>query len=324
MVKNNRALLALVSEYNRFQRAISEQAYNNGVPMSALKLHHTVYYDVPSTLPSQMKCSAIRSVASAYASARRNHRPATHAFNFKHKAALFLFTKDFSFVKGKLSISTSKGRQRLNFIIPSYAKSDFNNAISYDSITVTGTGKVLLCLTLAVPNAKGIIPVGIDLGATNALVASTDTDTLFVSGLANTIRNRRTRKTRQRLQSKLAGQKAQKHSTRSVRRVLKRLGRKHTNRNLTFCKETAAKLCKWVPADSVLVFEDLRIKQVRKGRKQRTGTRRKLSQWFYSQITQACINRAQRDGLAVSYVDPAYTSQRCRKCGQLGERRGRD
>jgi putative transposase len=323
VVKDTTHLVELVQEYNRFQKEITDIAYNSGKPLSALDLHKQVYYSVPSTLPSQMKCSAIRNVAGAYSSARMNRRPATKAFSFKRVAALFLFTKDFSFTRqGKLSISTSVGREKLDFIVPEYAKSDFANAISYDSITVIGSGKIHLCLTLEVPNVKGNTPVGIDLGATNALVASTEKETLFVSGRKMKVLNQRTRKTRQRLQKKLADRKAQKKDTRSVRSLLKRLGRKQRNRSKTFCRETASKLCKWVPKDAVLVFEDLRIKQVRKDRKNRSGTRRKLSQWFFNMLTQACVNKAERLGIGVDYINPAYTSQRCRKCGRLGVRRG--
>jgi putative transposase len=323
VVKEDDDLMTLVTEYNRFQRAISDIAFNAGKPLAAVPLHKLVYYTVPSTLPSQLKCSAIRNVAGAYSSAKRNHKPATHAFAFKRKAALFLFTKDFSFTRqGQLSISTSVGRKKLDYTVPEYAKVDFANAISYDSIVVTGTNQITLCVTLEVPEPKSITPVGIDLGINNALVASTDKKTLFVSGSALKQANKRTRKTRQRLQKKLADHKAKRKDTHSVRKTLKRLGRKQTNRNRTFCKETAAKLCKWVPKDSVLVFEDLRIKQVKKTSKHRKGTRRKLSSWFFSQVTQSCVNRAERDGLGVDYVNPAFTSQRCNKCGLIGVRFG--
>jgi IS605 OrfB family transposase len=323
VVAEDADLLAFVAEYNRFQRAISEVAFNDGKPLAAVPLHKAVYYTVPSTLRSQMKCSAIRNVAGAYSSAKHNRRPTTRPFTFKRKAALFLFNKDFSFTRhGKLSISTSAGRKKLDYTVPDYAKADFENAVSRDAIVVTGANKITLCVTLEVPEPKSIHPVGIDLGVNNALVASTENDTLFVSGAKLKQANRKTRKTRQRLQKKLAGHKAQGRNTRSVRRTLKRLGRKTRNRNRTFCKETAAKLCKWAPADAILVFEDLRIKQVRKDRKCRKGTRRKLSGWFFNAMTQACISKAERMGLGVDYVDPAFTSQRCRKCGLLGKRNG--
>jgi IS605 OrfB family transposase len=323
VVKEKDNVLDLVHEYNRYQKAISETAFNGGEPLSALELHHAVYHTVETTLLSQMKCSAIRNVAGAYSSAKRNKHPVDRPFIFRREAALFLFNKDFSFTgKGKLSISTPNGREKLDFIVPDYAKDDFENAVSRDSIVVTGSGKVTLCVTLEVPEPKNLHPVGIDLGATNALVASTEDKVLFVSGRTLKVRNERTRKTRQRLQSKLAARKAQGADTRSVRRVLKRLGRKQRNRSRTFCKETAAKLCKWAPPDAILVFEDLKIKQVKKRDGKRAGTHRKLSQWFYKEMTSACTNAAQRKGFGVEYVNPAYTSQRCRKCGAIGVRRG--
>ena len=324
LIEDLPALRDLVAEYNRYQREISPIAFNGGDVLSAVDLHHRVYHHVPTTLTSQMRCSAIRSVIAAYTSAKSNGRPAKRPFVFKRVSALFQFNKDWSFVsKGALfSISTTEGRKKVPYHIPEYAREDFNNAISYDSVTATSDGKVRLCITLEAPEPSGDIPVGIDLGATNALVASTDTDTLFISGKRNKVRNQRTRKVRQRLQKRLADRKAQKKDTRSVRRTLKRLGRKNSNRSRTFCKETAAKLCKWIPENSVLVFEDLRIKQVRKGRRNRSGTNRKLSQWFFNMMIEACSSRAEREGVAVAFVNPAYTSQRCSKCGQLGSRQG--
>ena len=313
-------LLNTVDAYSKYKQDISATAFCGGNPLPAAELHKKVYRDIPTKLSSQMRCSAIRSVASAYVSARTNRRPAKRPFSFKRRAATFLWGRDVSIVKDKLSISTINGRKHLEFRVPKYAEADFNNAVKLNSVTVMGTGRVMLCLTLNVPEPKGVTPVGIDLGATNALVASTERKTLFVSGLKQKILNKRIRKTRQRLQKKLTDYKAQHKDTHSVVRVLKRLGRKQSNRSRTFCKETAAKLCKWAPKNAVLVFEDLRIRQVRKDRPMRKGTRRKLSQWFYSMMTQACINRAQRDGLAVAYINPAYTSQRCSKCGKIGLR----
>lgn len=314
----------LVSEFTRYKQVISPIAFNDGKILSAVELHNTVYHHIDNKLNAQMRCSAIRSVIAAYTSAKSNKRPAGKPFIFKRKSALFLFNKDFSFTRNKelLSITSSKGRIKIPYRIPEYAQKDFQEAVAYNSITANSEGKLKLCITLEVPEPSGKIPVGIDLGATNALVASTENDTLFISGKEQKVLNQKTRKVRQRLQTKLSERKAQKKDTHSVRRVLKRLARKQSNRSRTFCRETAAKLCKWAPENNVLVFEDLKIKQVRKGRKQRKGTNRKLSQWFYGMMINACSNRAARNGIAISFVDPAYTSQRCNKCGQIGNRRG--
>ena len=76
-----------------------------------------------------------------------------------------------------------------------------------------------------------------------ALVAvDPDGNTLFVSGRDFKVRNSRTRKIRRRLQELLATRKAQKQDTRSVRRLLKRLGHKQRNRTraLPLFEEAAA------------------------------------------------------------------------------------
>ncbi|TXF10576.1 hypothetical protein FR698_14530 [Pelomicrobium methylotrophicum] len=77
-----------------------------------------------------------------------------------------------------------------------------------DSLTIIERdGKLLgrVTVTLEVPEPAGVLPVGVDMNETNALVAADpDGNTLFVSGKAVKVANRRTQKTRSRLQRKLA------------------------------------------------------------------------------------------------------------------------
>lgn len=325
LIEDSIDLLETVKEFNRFQNEISPVCFNGSDPLKALGLHQAVYHTLNSMLPSQLKCSAIRLTAAAYSSARSNKRPATRVFEFRKPSALFLVEKrgrDASFRKGKLSISTINGRKHLAYRIPKAFQADFDNAIIHNAIRVQGDGRATLCLTLEVPDPVGVTPVGIDLGVNNALVASTHDKTLFVSGRKLAVDNTKTRKTRSRLQSKLAGRKAEHKDTASVRRVLKRLSRKTRNRNLTFCKETAARLCEWVPSDAILVLEDLKIKPKSRKDHVRKGTRRKLNNWFYNTMLAAIRNKTERLGLGLALVDPAYTSQTCSRCGLLGTRVG--
>jgi IS605 OrfB family transposase len=322
VLANNPLVAATVAEYNRYQRTISPVAFNNGNPLRALPLHHATYHQTPTSLTSQMRCNAIRATAAAYASAKANRKPAERPFVFRSPSALFLFTKDFSFRRdGSLSISTLQGRQKIGWRVPEHFQADFKAAKSIDSLRISRSG-AHLCITLSVSEPKGTVPVGIDLGVNNALVASTRKKTLFVSGKRLAVRNTKTRKTRSRLQRKLAGKKAQHTPTRSVGRVLKRLSRKTQNRNRTFCRETAAKLCKWAPKNAVLIFEDLAFKPRSKKAHIRKGTRRKLNSWFFNLMTTAVRNRAERQGIALAFVDPAYSSQLCSQCGLLGVRAG--
>lgn len=326
IIAKDQDLLDLVESYNTYQKAISVVAFNDGKPLRPIDLQHTVYHFVETELGAQMKCSAIRSVAAAYAAAKANGHPATHPIQFKQASAMFLFNKDFSFTRhGLLSISTTVGRKKIEFRVPDYARSDFDNAIARTAIVVQSTGRATLCVTLKVPDPIGLVPVGVDLGCNTAIVATTPTKTLIISGSKNRIRNDRTRKLRKRLQSKLSVRKAQQKDTHSVRKLLKRLGRASHNRNVTFAKEAASRFCAWAPPNAVLVFEDLAGLQrsVSKGKhKRRKGTTRKLSSFNHAEIARRCESAAERRGLAMTQVDPSYTSQRCRMCGSLGNRFG--
>ena len=319
-------LIETIEEFNRYQKEISPECFCEGSTKNALSLHKSVYHTIESSLTSQLKCTAIRLVAGAYASAKSNKRPATRAFVFRKKKALFLIGKrgrDASFSKcGKLSISTINGRNKIGYKIPEAFQSDFSKAVTLDSLNVSLDGKGYLCVTLEIQEPKGVIPVGIDLGIRNALVASTRKDTLVISGNELSQKRKKIRKTKTRIQSKKSSKKELGKDTRSVRRVLKSLSRKQRNKTKTFCREAASKLCKWAPNNSVLVFEDLRIRRSSKKEHIRKGTRRKLNSFCYNLMIQSVTNRAERGGLAIAFVDPSYTSQICNQCGLLGDRNG--
>ena len=177
ILENSEDLLKTVEEFNRYQKSISEMCFNSGNTRSALALHKEVYASHPSCLNAQMKCSAIRLVASAYVSAKSNKRPTERPFVFRKKRALFLIGKrgrDASFSKdGKLSIWTVGGRKKIGFRIPEAFQKDFSDAKIIDSLNVGADGKASICITLDVSEPKNITPVGIDIGINNILIAST-------------------------------------------------------------------------------------------------------------------------------------------------------
>ncbi len=201
----------------------------------------------------------------------------------------------------------------------------FGAATEYDSLTIMERdGKLIgrLALTLSVPDPAGVLPVGVDLNETNALVAvDVDGNELFISGKATKIANTRNRKTRRRVQQKHAARKAERRDTRSTRRVLKRLGRKQSNRTTTFCQTAAKQLVQWVPDDSVIVLEDVRMPRQAKTTRQRKGIRRRLNQWSFAKMQASIAGKAEERGIAVAFVNPAHTSQDCSRCGLRGVRR---
>lgn len=329
MIEPDKDLERTLEAFRGVQHALSESCFNNGKPLNALTLQRECYHKVKGIVSSQLTISAIRLVAGAYHSARSNKKPARRPFLFKKARALFLIGKrgrDADFRKdGTLSIWTVAGRKRLTYSVPDDFKPTFARAKEIDSLTVIlRDGKLIgrVTLTLEVASPQGILPVGIDLNETNALVAvDPDGHTLFISGKATKVKNRRMAKTRARLQSKHATRKAEKKDTRSVRRLLKRLGRKQRNRTRTFAQQTAKQLVEFAPANAVLVFEDLHMPQPQKGKVRGRALRRRLSLWQHGLIREAVTNKAQEHGMLVAKVDPKYTSKNCSRCGLRGIRK---
>jgi putative transposase len=171
-------------------------------------------------------------------------------FTFRRSWAIFLVGKrgrdaDFR-ADGTLSIWTAAGRTRLTDTVPAVFRATLQRAKEIDSVTVIERkGKLRGRVTVMRdgPEPRGTIPVGINLNETNALVAAApDGRVFFASGRAVKVKNRRTQKTRTRLQRTLAARKAERTDTRSVRRVLKRRGRRQRSRTHTVARQTAAAL----------------------------------------------------------------------------------
>jgi putative transposase len=71
----------------------------------------------------------------------------------------------------------------------------------------------------------------------------------------------------------------------------------------------------------VLVFEKLRLPQPQKGAVRGVSLRRRLALWQHGAIRRAAASKAQMGGLAVTEVEPAYTSQNCSRFGLRGVRK---
>jgi len=73
---------------------------------------------------------------------------------------------------------------------------------------------------------------------------------------------------------------------------------------------------------AALVFEDL--SGIRKTRKQHRSFKYALHSWSFYQLQTFVEYKAKLLGVPVLYVDPAYTSQDCSRCGTRGQRNGKD
>jgi putative transposase len=73
---------------------------------------------------------------------------------------------------------------------------------------------------------------------------------------------------------------------------------------------------------AALVFEDL--SGIRQTRKQHRSFKYALHSWSFFQLQTFVEYKAKLLGVPVLYVDPAYTSQDCSRCGTCGQRNGKD
>jgi len=73
--------------------------------------------------------------------------------------------------------------------------------------------------------------------------------------------------------------------------------------------------------DTGIKLED--IKQIRRHVKSRKGFRYSLNSWSYYQLEQMIKYKAKLLGIPVAFVESAYTSQNCSRCGHLGNRDGK-
>jgi putative transposase len=63
-----------------------------------------------------------------------------------------------------------------------------------------------------------------------------------------------------------------------------------------------------------------RLEGIRSNRKQARSFRYSLNSWSFHQVQKFVEYKAKLQGVTVAYVEPAYTSKRCSRCGHMGDR----
>ncbi|MEU3165433.1 transposase [Streptosporangium sp. NPDC006930] len=171
-------------------------------------------------------------------------------------------------------------------------------------------GLWLLTATCDVPDVDVTEPdafLGVDLGIAN--IATTSDGTRHCGKHLNAVRHRN-RELRRRLQAK---------QTKSAKRLLKRRRRKEAR----FARDVDHVISKTIVTEAArtgrgIALEDLQgiRERVRLRRPQRVT----LHSWSFHQLGAFVAYKAARSGVAVMYVDPAYTSQGCSACGHIDRR----
>ncbi|MFE2309122.1 RNA-guided endonuclease InsQ/TnpB family protein, partial [Streptomyces sp. NPDC059411] len=156
----------------------------------------------------------------------------------------------------------------------------------------------------AEPNTAPVDFLGVDLGIVN--IATTSDGEVMAGRYLNRLR-RRDRDLRAKLQRK---------GTKSARRRIQRRRRKEARRT----RDINHKIAKRIVAEAARTGRGIGLENltgIRERVRLRKPQRAMVHSWAFAQLGGFIAYKARRAGVPVVYVDPAYTSRTCSRCGHV-------
>lgn len=215
----------------------------------------------------------------------------------------------------KISVSTVQGRKKFKLLIGNYqagmliGQKPTAATISYDNQKHAWYINITLSIPVETPKPRpdGKV-VGIDLGIINLATMS---EGMRFSG-------KQARHIRQRFRAKRGSLQSQ--GTKSSKRVLKRLAKRESRWMIGLNHVISRRIVDSLEQGDTIVLENLT--HIRERARQRRKQRADFHSWAFSQLQNFIEYKALEKGIAVEYINPAYTSQTCSRCGALGSRQG--
>jgi putative transposase len=154
--------------------------------------------------------------------------------------------------------------------------------------------------------------IGIDRNTTGhiAVVADPETGKVLKLGKSALHVHQKYKNMRKRFQKKGKYGKVKQIMDRESR-IVRDINHKVSRKIVDVAKETG----------KGIKLEDLT--GIRNGKKQAKSFRYAKHSWSFYQLQQMIEYKAKLLGVEVAYVDPAYTSKSCSRCGQIGNRNGK-
>jgi len=305
-------MLETVRLFSNACNYISKIAYEHHGMSNKVALHHLTYYGVRKKfgLPAQLACTARDNVAEAYKTRKGSRRIPRR---FGPNTSVRLDSRTFSITKeGRASISTVSGRVKAPMILGEFQRSLLNNwtingaaQLVYDKRTKTLYLHIVVKREVDPPSKSGK-RVGVDIGMVNLAVASNG---LKFSGKQAMHIRQHYRKLRSELETK---------GTNGAKKLLKRLQGKETRVMRDLNHRISRVIVGSLSVGDVIAMEQLT--HIRGRAKQRKAQRADFHSWPFGQLQNCIEYKALGQGIAVEYINPAYTSQTCSWCGALGSR----
>ncbi|WP_125763710.1 RNA-guided endonuclease InsQ/TnpB family protein [Levilactobacillus mulengensis] len=328
--------LAMSQEYQRLANIVSQWIFDHGFPLSWLKINHHLYkiFRQESPLNSQMVQSVFRTVVARYKTVQEQMKQHPYCYKneehkwvqaprdlnwlvtpiqFRRPQADLVRQSNYSFVDKmqQISITTLGKRTKLGFTDKGFEKYFTEDWKLGTAKLVHNRGKWFLHIGITKevsdfdakdnPNV-----VGIDRGLRFLATAFDDEGkTLFFDGQQILRKRRKFLEIRRQLQSK---------GTKSAKKKLKRLAQRE-NRWMTDVNHWLAKtLVAVYGSHTLFVLEDLTNVTFNTDDLPKS-LRNSHRSWAFFQLESFLTYKAQAIQSAVVKVNPAFTSQRCPKCG---------
>ncbi|AKP64814.1 is607 family transposase [Levilactobacillus koreensis JCM 16448] len=328
--------LAMSQEYQRLANVVSQWIFDHSFQLSWLKINHQMYkqFRQESPLNSQMIQSVFRTVVARYKTVREQMKQ--HPYRYKNEENKWIqIPKDltwlvqpiqfhrpqadlvrqsnYSFVSEmqQISITTLGKRTKLGFTNKGFEKYFAEDWKLGTAKLVRNRGKWFLHIGITKEvsdfNSKDDPQiVGIDRGL-RFLATTIDSKgkTLFFDGKKILHKRKKFLEIRRQLQSK---------GSKSAKRKLKRLAQRE-NRWMTDINHRLAKtLVTTYGSHTLFVLEDLTNVTFNTDDLPKS-LRNSHRSWSFFQLESFLTYKAQAIQSNVVKVDPAFTSQRCPKCG---------
>ncbi|WP_433304977.1 RNA-guided endonuclease InsQ/TnpB family protein [Actinoplanes sp. CA-030573] len=321
------ALQATLDLCNAAADYASAEAFQRGV-FTKQALQRLTYGRLKDMgLSAQPAIHVARKVAGAYAAlkaniragnlgkrgSRRRVKAESKPITFRRNAAQPFDDRCLSWQLAARTVSIWAVGGRLNKVLFGCSDQQYAALAAHrrgESDLVCRDGKWYLYATCDIPDVQTNQPdgfLGVDLGIAN--IATTGDGTRYCGKGLNRIRHRN-----QRLRAKL-----QKIGTKSAKRLLKKRGRKEAR----FAADTNHVIAKRIVTEAERTGRGIALEDlggIRDRVRLRRPERVTLHSWAFHQLGTYVAYKAARAGVAVVYVDPAYTSQSCSHCEHVSRK----
>lgn len=304
--KQHKIMLETLETANAACNQISKVVWQAKV-FNQFKIHGLAYYKIRDTfkLSAQVTVRCISKVAGAYKLDKKTQR------SFKPRGAIaydarilkwYVDRQEVSIwsINGRLKVPFAAGQHQLELLKYQRGESD----LAYIR------GDFYLFATCEIEDPEELEPeavLGIDFGIKQ--IATTSDGQKFAGNHLNNMRRRRRRQRK----------KIQAVGTKSARRKLKKMsGREH--RYAVHTNHVISKQIVDIAKDTNRAIALEQLKGIRSRVRLRRNQRDDLHSWAFYQLGQFILYKAQKTGVPVIFVDPAYTSQTCNACGSVDKR----